>query len=223
MHFGSELRGPAARPIGESPVECSRHRQAPRALQKLRRACHRRRDGTWRHLGLADNQYQSPGAEQTCGDKNTNEVSGLHAHHLCDPSDAAPAQLDFFGFQTSSCRVCPQYRSIASVKRGTCSFRPITQRRLRRLHRSSAPVLAHVSKKSTAHVRSSRSNSAFSLNSLRSRARSACSVSDCAPTDPYSPAALDMAPATSPATPAIMNRAASRPPRQRKRSSLRSR
>ena len=41
------------------------------------------------------------------------------------------------------------------------------------------------------------------LNSLRSRARSACSVSDCELTDTYSPAAIDMAPATSPATPAI--------------------
>jgi hypothetical protein len=43
----------------------------------------------------------------------------------------------------------------------------------------------------------------FSLNSLRSRARSACSVSDCELTDTYSPAAIAMAPATSPATPAI--------------------
>jgi hypothetical protein len=42
-----------------------------------------------------------------------------------------------------------------------------------------------------------------SLNSLRSRARSACSVSDCELTDTYSPAAIDMAPGTSPATPAI--------------------
>ena len=39
------------------------------------------------------------------------------------------------------------------------------------------------------------------FNSLRSRARSACSVSDCELTDTYSPAAIDMAPATSPATP----------------------
>ena len=44
--------------------------------------------------------------------------------------------------------------------------------------------------------------SRISLNSLRSRARSACSVSDCELTDTYSPAAIDMAPATSPATPA---------------------
>ena len=43
----------------------------------------------------------------------------------------------------------------------------------------------------------------ISLNSLRSRARSACSLSDCELTDTYSPAAIDMAPATSPATPAI--------------------
>src|ERR1019366_10586452 len=39
-------------------------------------------------------------------------------------------------------------------------------------------------------------------HSLRSRPRSACSVSDCELTDTYSPAAIDMAPATSPATPA---------------------
>jgi hypothetical protein len=35
-----------------------------------------------------------------------------------------------------------------------------------------------------------------SLNSLRSRVRSACLVSDCELTDPYSPAAIDIAPAT---------------------------
>ncbi len=83
-------------------------------------------------LGLADNQYQSPGAEQTCGDKNTNEVSGLHAYHPCDPSDAAPAQLDFFGFQTSSRRVCsPPVYIDNKRQKGTYSFRLITQRGLR--------------------------------------------------------------------------------------------
>src|SRR5262245_32033043 len=50
--------------------------------------------------------------------------------------------------------------------------------------------------------RSSSSDSAFSLNYLRSRATSARSVSDCELTDTYSPA-IDMAPATNPATPAI--------------------
>src|SRR4249919_797846 len=50
---------------------------------------------------------------------------------------------------------------------------------------------------------SSSSKAGLSLNSLRSRARSARSVSDCELTDTYSPAAIDMAPATSPATPAI--------------------
>src|SRR5512136_1076238 len=40
---------------------------------------------------------------------------------------------------------------------------------------------------------SSRSNSMFSASSLRSRARSACSVSDCELTDTYSPAAIDKA------------------------------
>ena len=48
-----------------------------------------------------------------------------------------------------------------------------------------------------------RSNSTFSLSSLRSRARSACSVSDCELTETYSPAAIDIAPATSPATSVI--------------------
>src|SRR5690606_9841380 len=41
-------------------------------------------------------------------------------------------------------------------------------------------------------------------SSARSRARSACSVSDCELTETYSPAAMDMAPATSPASPATM-------------------
>src|ERR1035437_2731691 len=40
-------------------------------------------------------------------------------------------------------------------------------------------------------------------NSLRSRSRSACSVSACELTETYSPAAIAMAPATRPATPAI--------------------
>src|SRR6185312_17342298 len=40
------------------------------------------------------------------------------------------------------------------------------------------------------------------LSSFRSRLRSACSVSAWECTDTYSPAAIDMAPATSPATPA---------------------
>lgn len=43
----------------------------------------------------------------------------------------------------------------------------------------------------------------ISGQSLVSRARSACSVSDCELTDTYSPAAIDMAPATIPAIPAI--------------------
>jgi hypothetical protein len=43
----------------------------------------------------------------------------------------------------------------------------------------------------------------LSLNSLRPRARSACSESDCELTDTYSLAAIDIAPATIPATPAI--------------------
>src|SRR6185437_12174316 len=50
---------------------------------------------------------------------------------------------------------------------------------------------------------SSSSKAGLSLNSLRSRGRSARSVSDCELTDTYSPAAIDMAPATNPATPAI--------------------
>ena len=41
------------------------------------------------------------------------------------------------------------------------------------------------------------------LSSSRSRASSAFSVSDCELTETYSPAAIDMAPATSPAMPAI--------------------
>jgi hypothetical protein len=41
------------------------------------------------------------------------------------------------------------------------------------------------------------------MSSLVSRARSACSVSDCELTETYSPAAMDMAPETRPATPAI--------------------
>src|SRR5215469_9389416 len=49
---------------------------------------------------------------------------------------------------------------------------------------------------------SSFSDSTLSLSSLRSRARSARSVSDCELTDTYSPVAIDMAPATKPATPA---------------------
>src|SRR6185437_5642317 len=47
------------------------------------------------------------------------------------------------------------------------------------------------------------SNSGPSLNSFRSRARSARSESDCELTDTYSPAAIDMAPAINPETPAI--------------------
>ena len=69
----------------------------------------------------------------------------------------------------------------------------------------------------------SNSNAALSRSSLRSRARSACSVSDCELTDTYSPAAIDMAPATSPATPAIKTASALRPPRRRRRSGWRSR
>ncbi len=51
-----------------------------------------------------------------------------------------------------------------------------------------------------------------------SRARSACSVSDCELTETYSPAAIDMAPATSPAMPATRTSdcAPPRPPRRRR-------
>ena len=49
-----------------------------------------------------------------------------------------------------------------------------------------------------------------------------CSASDCELTDTYTPAAIDIAPATSPATPAIKTSSASRLLRQRQRSSLRS-
>ncbi len=46
---------------------------------------------------------------------------------------------------------------------------------------------------------------AICSSSARSRARSACSVSDCELTETYSPAAIDIAPATSPAAPASMD------------------
>lgn len=51
--------------------------------------------------------------------------------------------------------------------------------------------------------KSSSSPSRLLRSSLRSRARSAFSVSDCELSETYSPAAIDMAPATSTATPAI--------------------
>src|SRR5678815_5971750 len=51
-------------------------------------------------------------------------------------------------------------------------------------------------------VSSSSSAAGAVASSCRSRARSARSVSDCELTDTYSPAAIDSAPATSPATPA---------------------
>jgi len=38
---------------------------------------------------IPDDQSQSPGTEQTGGDKDTNEVAALHAYHLCNPFDAA--------------------------------------------------------------------------------------------------------------------------------------
>ena len=50
---------------------------------------------------------------------------------------------------------------------------------------------------------SRRSAAGSASSSARSRARSACSVSACECTDTYSPAAIDIAPATSPATPVI--------------------
>ena len=46
-------------------------------------------------------------------------------------------------------------------------------------------------------------NPGLAANSLRSRSRSARSVSDCELTETYSPAAIDIAPATRPAMPAI--------------------
>ena len=54
------------------------------------------------------------------------------------------------------------------------------------------------------------SRTGVAASSSFSRARSACSVSDCELTETYSPAAIDMAPATRPATPVNSNRSGTR-------------